>query len=258
MTPRLTPLASPLLSDLPGVRHAFFTRQGGVSEGLYEGLNLGQGSNDAPDKVDENRRRAEVWFGETPSRLLVCHQIHSPIVVCTTEPFETRPKADGVATTQSGLICVALHADCAPILLADPQARVVAAVHAGWRGALSGVAEAGVAAMVSLGASPYRLRAAVGPCIGPASYEVGLDFLDAFLRQDPECEAYFQPGASPQKRYFNLPAYVLERLRRAGVAQAEWIGADTLSDETRFYSNRRSVLRGKTDYGRLGSAIALF
>jgi hypothetical protein len=247
-------LTSPLLSELPGVRHAFFTRQGGASEGLYASLNVGVGSGDDAERVTENRTRAAAALGGGP--LVTCYQVHSGVVV--TAPFYgPRPQADGVATGTAGLVCGALAADCAPVLIADPEARVVAAVHAGWRGAIGGVVEAGVAAMVSLGADPERMTAAVGPCIGPMSYEVGLEFEAEFLSAAAANARFFAQGVTPEKRLFDLPAYVLSRLAAAGVPRAEWIGRDTLADEALFYSNRRAVHRGEPDYGRLLSAITL-
>ena len=253
-----TPLSSPLLSALPGVRHAFFTREGGVSTGIYASLNIGRGSKDEPADVEENRRRAAAWFGAEPGALLTCYQIHSATVLVADRPWgEARPEGDGVATANAGLVCGALAADCAPVLLADPSARVVAAAHAGWRGALGGVVERAVDAMTQLGAEPRRITAAVGPCIGPKSYEVGEDFLTAFVAKDPAHEAFFSPGAQPDKRQFDLPAFVLSRLAASGVGSAEWIGRDTYPEETLFYSNRRAVHRGDGDYGRLLSAIAL-
>jgi YfiH family protein len=254
-TPTLT---SALLADLPGVRHAFFTRQGGVSQGLFDSLNVGVGSGDDPARVAENRRRAAAALGADVSALATCYQIHSAVAVVAEAPFgEPRPQADAVVTRTPGLICGALAADCAPVLLADPEARVVAAVHAGWRGALAGVVGAAVDAMTTLGAKPSRISAAVGPCIGPASYEVGLEFLQTFAAADPANQRVFAAGARPEKRLFDLPAYVLSRLDEAGVGRAEWIGRDTLTEADWFFSNRRAVHRGESDYGRLLSAISL-
>lgn len=250
-------LQSPLLSGLPGVRHAFFTRRGGVSTGLYESLNLGRGSNDDPAAVEENRARAAGWFGAAPSDLLVAYQIHSAAAHVVETAWDTAPKGDGVVTATAGLICGALAADCAPVLIAEPEAGVVAALHAGWRGALGGIVAATVDAMRGLGARPARMVAAIGPCIGPASYEVGLEFLDRFAREAPGSERFFRPGARDDKRMFDLPAFVLERLARAGVARAEWIGRDTCAEEALFFSNRRGVQRGEADYGRLLSAIMI-
>lgn len=253
---QLPVLTSPLL-DLPGVRHAFFTRQGGVSGGIYESLNIGRGSKDEAADVAENRRRAAAHFGLGSEALFTCYQVHSPDVVAIDDPWDAPPEADGVATVRPGRICGALAADCAPILLADPEARVVAAAHAGWKGALGGVAEAAVARMVEMGARPERIRAVIGPCIGPKSYEVGLEYLERFVAADEANAAFFAPGASPEKRMFDLPGFVLSRLRATGVGACEWIGRDTCAEEALFFSNRRAFKRGEGDYGRLLSAIAL-
>lgn len=249
-------LSSPLL-ELAGIRHAFFTRRGGVSTGLYESLNLGRGSKDDPAAVAENRRRAAAHLGVGPGALLACFQIHSATVEIASEPWgDRRPEADAVVTARPGLACGALAADCAPVLLADPEARVVGAAHAGWKGALSGVVGAAVEAMIRLGADRARISAAVGPCIGPASYEVGPDFHARFMAEAPGSERFFSP-AQGEKRRFDLPAFVLHRLAEAGVDQAEWVGADTFADQGRFFSNRRAFHRGEPDYGRLMSAIVL-
>jgi YfiH family protein len=253
-----TPLQSPRLAALPGVRHAFFTRQGGVSHGLYAGLNVGIGSGDDPAAVTENRRRAAAWFAEPPAALVTAYQIHSATALTTNGPWPgALPKGDAIVTTTPGVICGALSADCAPVLIADAEAGVVASAHAGWRGALGGVVAGAVEAMRAQGARPERMVAAVGPCIGPQSYEVGLEFLDAFTVEAAENGRFFQAGAAPDKRVFDLPAFVLEQLRRSGVAHAEWTGHDTCADEGLFFSNRRAVHRGEPDYGRLLSAIML-
>jgi YfiH family protein len=250
-------VTSPLLDAVAGVRHAFFSRQGGVSTGVYESLNVGRGSKDEPADVTENRRRCAAHFDAGPDALLTCYQIHSTDVLTAEAPWgDRRPEADGVVTGQSGLICGALSADCAPILLADPVAGVVGAAHAGWKGALGGMAESAVAAMVKLGCEPGRMVAAIGPCIGPKSYEVGLEYLQRFTEADPANDRFFAAGRSPEKRLFNLPAYVLARLSTAGVGQVEWVEIDTCADED-FFSNRRAVLRQEPDYGRLLSAIML-
>jgi YfiH family protein len=254
MIPHLT---SPLLDALPGVSHAFFTRRGGVSKGVYESLNVGVGSKDAPGHVAENRARAAAVFKVSLPHLLTCYQVHSAIAVTADAPWAARPEADAVATAAPGLVCGALAADCAPVLLADPEARVVAAAHAGWRGALGGILEAAVEAMAGLGARPERIVAAVGPCIGPESYEVGLEFLEAFQDKAPGSAAFFGPGERPDKRLFDLPGFALDRLARAGVAQAEWIGRDTYAEAGDFFSNRRALHRQEPDYGRLLSAIML-
>ena len=247
-------LTSPLL-DVAGVRHAFFTRQGGVSQGVYTGLNVGVGSNDDPDAVAENRRRAAAHLG---GELVTAYQVHSAEVFVADGPWPAGPpQGDGVVTLTPGVICGALAADCAPILFADPEARIVAAAHAGWQGALGGVAEATVDRMEVLGARRDRIRASIGPCIGPNSYEVGLEFMARFTDADPAYARFFSPGAGPEKRQFDLPAFVLARLRAAGVEQCEWIGRDTCAEPDLFFSNRRAFKRGEADYGRLLSAIML-
>lgn len=250
-------LTSPLL-DLPGVRHAFFTRQGGVSEGIYAGLNVGQGSSDASEAVAENRRRAAAHFGLPLGALSTCYQIHSAEALPADAPWgDARPQADGVVTATPGVLCGALAADCAPILFADPKAGVVAAAHAGWKGALTGIAEATVRAMQAKGAKPRDIVAVVGPCIAQASYEVGLEFLDRFTAADPANARFFAPGVSAEKRQFDLPGFVLSRIESTGIETCAWVGADTCADEARFYSNRRALQRGEPDFGRLLSAIAL-
>jgi YfiH family protein len=250
-------ITSPLL-DLAGVRHAFFTRRGGVSTGIYEGLNVGLGSGDAPGDVLENRRRAAAHFGVAPEALNTCYQIHSATALIADRAWgDARPEADGVASGRRGLVCGALAADCAPILFADAEAGVVAAAHAGWKGALSGVAEATLAQMLALGARRSSVVAVIGPCIGPGSYEVGMEFEGRFTADDADNARFFAPGESADKRMFDLPAFVLHRLRRAGVETCEWVGRDTCAEEDLFYSNRRAFKRSEPDFGRLLSAIAL-
>ena len=255
---QLPVVTSPLLRDVAGVRHAFFTRQGGVSKGIYDSLNVGRGSNDDPADVDENRRLIARHFGLEAADLNTCFQIHSTIAVIADGSWgDVRPEGDAVVSKTPGVICGALSADCAPVLIADPAAGVVAAAHAGWRGALDGVVQSAVDTMVSLGADPSDMVAAVGPCIGPQSYEVGLEFLQRFEADAPGSGVFFRPGAADDKRLFDLPAFVLERLRAAGVERREWVECDTRVDEARFFSNRRAFLRGENDYGRLLSAITL-
>jgi YfiH family protein len=250
-------LTSPLL-DLPGVRHAFFTRQGGVSTGIYDSLNVGRGSQDDPADVVENRRRAAAHLGLPEGALNTCYQIHSAQALVAEAPWNgERPQADGVVARAAGIACGALAADCAPILFADPAARVVGAAHAGWKGALGGVAEATLERMVEQGARLGDIVAVVGPCIGPASYEVGLEFLERFAAEAAENIEFFTPVDGVEKAMFDLPAYVLHRLRRAGVTRCEWIGRDTCAEEAWFFSNRRAFKRGEPDFGRLLSAIAL-
>jgi YfiH family protein len=250
-------LTSPLL-DLPGVRHAFFTRAGGVSKGLYDSLNVGRGSADEADDVQENRRRCTAHFGLEGQALSTCYQIHSATALIADHGWgDARPQGDAVVSRTAGVLCGALAADCAPILLVDAEARVVAAAHAGWKGALGGVAEATVEAMGTLGAEPGRIRAVVGPCIGPASYEVGLEFLEAFVTADAGHARFFAAGKGAGKKMFDLPGFVLSRLRASGVETCAWVGADTCADEARFFSNRRAFRRGEADFGRLLSGIVL-
>jgi YfiH family protein len=250
-------LRSTLLGDVAGVRHGFFSRRGGVSQGIYESLNLGFGSKDALEAVTVNRDRAAAAMGVAPEALLTAYQVHSARAVIVDEPWEMRPEADAVVTSTAGIACGALSADCAPVLLADGAAGVIGAAHAGWRGALGGVIEAAVVAMETQGAQRGRIVAAVGPCIAQASYEVGLEFEARFLAQAEGSARFFAPGRSEEKKQFDLPGFVLDRLAQAGVDQAEWIGRDTVAEAGLFFSNRRAVLNGEGDYGRLLSAIAL-
>jgi YfiH family protein len=249
-------LTSQLLSGLPGVRHAFFTRKGGVSKGLYAGLNVGVGSRDDPEAVAENRARAAAAFEVEARSLITCYQIHSATVMTADHPWAERPEADAIVTSRPGLMCGVLSADCAPVLIADPEAKVVASAHAGWKGALAGVVGNAVEAMVRKGASPSRMVAAVGPCIGPASYEVGEEFVERFRSAEPAHLAFFGAGEGGKAR-FDLPGFVLDRLRAAGVERAEWIGRDTFAEPQLFFSNRRAFKEQEADYGRLLSAIML-
>lgn len=253
----LEPITHPLLTDA-GVRHGFFTRQGGVSAGLYDSLNTGVGSKDDPAAVAENRRRVAERMGGAPDDLAACYQVHSAIAHVAEAGWRGhRPEGDAAVTPTPGVICAVLTADCAPVLLADPEARVVAAAHAGWKGAIGGVLEATVEAMAGLGAEPSRMVAVVGPTIGPDSYEVGADFEARFLAEAAGSERFFRPGAAADRRLFDLPGFVVWRLERAGVGQAAWTGDDTLPDEARFFSNRRAFLKGEPDFGRMLSAITL-
>lgn len=251
-------LASSLLTEVQGVRHAFFTRLGGVSNGIYESLNAGYGSGDEASKVAENRRRAAAVFDLGEEAMNTGYQTHSDIALVAARGWSgERPVGDAVVTANGGVACAVLAADCAPVLVADPHARVVGAIHAGWRGALCGIVASAVSAMERLGARPSRMVAAIGPCIAQASYQVGLDFLASFQAQGIEAERFFIADADPSKRRFDLPAFVATRLAEAGVTACEWIGRDTVAGEDEFFSNRRAHLRGETDYGRLLSAIAL-
>lgn len=253
----LAPITHPLLT-LPGVRHGFFTRAGGVSTGIYEGLNTGVGSKDDPAAVAGNRARVAAHLGGSADDLAACYQIHSAVARVAEAGWRgDRPEGDATVTAAPGVICAVLTADCAPVLFADAEAGVVGAAHAGWKGALTGIVHSTVAAMEALGARPDRIAAVVGPCISQASYEVGADFEERFEHHDPGSGRFFAPGAAADKRLFDLPGFVLWRLEQAGVADAAWTGDDTRTDAARFYSNRRAYLNGEPDFGRLMSAISL-
>lgn len=253
------PLRSPLLekAKAQGVRHGYFTRIGGVSQGIYRGLNIGTGSADERAHVDENRRRVAEWMGVPASHLLTAYQIHSPDVIVAREPFAgERPKADAIVTDRPGIAVGASTADCGPVLFADAGARVVGAAHAGWKGAFTGVLENTIAAMERLGARREAIVAVLGPSISPASYEVGPEFVERFTAADPANAAYFAASAKPGHALFDLNAYTVARLRRAGVA-AECLGRCTYAEEDLFYSYRRTTHRKEADYGRQISAIVL-
>jgi YfiH family protein len=242
---------------LAGTRHGFFTRRGGASSGIYAGLNCGPGSSDQREAVTLNRARAAAALGVAPERLLSLHQTHSAeVVVAGPEGWAERPRADAAVTATPGIALGILTADCAPVLLHDPEAGVIGASHAGWRGALEGVMEATVAAMERLGARREAIRAAIGPTISQRAYEVGPEFLDLFLAEEAGYGRFFAAGAGDRLR-FDLPGFVLARLREAGVGEAAWIGACTHSEPERFFSYRRSTQAGEPDYGRLMSAIRL-
>lgn len=247
-------LTSPVLDD---IRHGFFTRRGGASSGVFEGLNCGQGSTDQSDIVTINRTRVAEAMGVAPRNLLGVYQVHSPKVVTLDSPHEGPvPEADGLVTATPGLALSVLSADCQPVLMADPRAGVIGAVHAGWKGTLAGALEATVDAMEALGATRGNIAAAIGPTISQRAYEVGPEFFDDFMYEDPEYARFFANGDG-DRYLFDLPAFGLYRLREAGVGQAEWIRHCTYSDPERFYSYRRSVHRKEADYGRLISAIRL-
>ncbi len=251
-------LTSPLLSAVPGLRHAFFSREGGVSTGIYQGLNAGVGSDDDPAHVAENRRRMAEQMGVAPTHFLTAHQIHSPDVVVATTPWETtaRPRVDAIVTQTEGLSIGATAADCGPILFVDPSARVIGAAHAGWKGALTGVLESTIAAMERLGAERGRLIAAIGPLIRQPSYEVGSEFVERFIEADADNGRFFIPSIRTGHSMFDLGGFIRMRLENAGILMIDDTGIDTYADE-RFYSYRRSVHRKEPDYGRHVHAIAL-
>jgi YfiH family protein len=242
-----------------GISAAFFTREGGVSEGLYAALNCGYGSGDDPEAVRENRRRAMERFDLSPDALVTLYQVHSPTVVEVEQPWRPggAPKADGMVTAKRGLALGILTADCAPVLFADAQAGVIGAAHAGWRGAFTGVLEETVAAMTRLGASPGKIRAAIGPCIAQSSYEVGPEFHERFVGADSDNAAFFRPSSRRSHHLFDLGGYVTRRLESLGLAEILTTGEDTAADAARYFSYRRATLAGEKDYGRLLSALAL-
>jgi polyphenol oxidase len=244
---------------LPGIRHAFFTREGGVSSGLYASLNGGIGSRDDAGRVAENRARMAAALDVAPDCLLTAYQIHSPEVVVaeTPWPMQARPRADAIVTRTPGLAIGISTADCGPILLADPLARVIGAAHAGWRGALAGVAEATIAAMEQIGAERGRIRAALGPMIRQDNYEVGPDPIARFAAENKGTEGFFRPAMRDSHAYFDLGGYIAARLRRAGVGQIEDLEFCTYAEPARFFSFRRTTHRGEADYGRHLNAIAL-
>jgi YfiH family protein len=245
--------------QLPGVRHAFFTREGGVSGGVYATLNGGVGSRDHAGHVAENRARMAAALAVEPHRFLTAYQIHSPDVVIADEPWaaDARPRADAIVTRTVGLAIGVSTADCGPILFADAEARVIGAAHAGWRGALTGVIEATIAAMEGLGAARGRIRAALGPMIRQRNYEVGSDFIARFAAEDKASADFFHPAAREGHALFDLAGYIAARLERAGVQQIEDIGLCTYAEPERFFSFRRTTHRSEPDYGRHINAIAL-
>ncbi|WP_119166933.1 peptidoglycan editing factor PgeF [Algihabitans albus] len=248
------------INELPGVRHAFFSREGGVSQGLYASLNCGPGSDDDPAAVRENRRRALAHLDLPGDALATLHQVHSAEVVEVTESWEIGqgPRADGMVTKRPGVALGVLAADCAPVLLADAEAGVVGACHAGWKGAVGGVLEATVAAMLRLGAEAGRIVAGIGPCIAQRSYEVGESFPKPFLDQDADNAKFFSPSArASDKLHFDLRGYVARRLKLAEVGNVQVLPCDTCGEPERFFSYRRATKAGEPDYGRLLSVIYL-
>jgi len=235
-------LQARLLAQLSDIRHAFFTRDGGVSDGIYASLNGGPGSADAPARVAENRMRMAAALGVKPDRLLTAYQIHSPDVVIVERP---------------GLAIGVTTADCGPLLFADAKAGVIGVAHAGWRGAATGIIEATIAVMERCGAERDRVVAALGPTISQANYEVGPEFVARFRREDAANERFFKPAERPDHALFDLPGYIAARLAAAGVREIEDLGHCTYADASRFFSYRRSVHRNESDYGRHVNAIAL-
>ena len=246
------------LDQFPAIRHAFFTREGGVSEGVFTSLNTGFGSGDDRDKVAANRARAMARLDLAPEALLTARQVHSARVEVVESAFDQseRPTADGFVTRTPGITLGILSADCAPVLFADAAGGVIGAAHAGWHGALGGVLEATVSAMAGLGAEAANTVAAIGPCIGKDSYEVGPEYPAPFLAEDPANGRLFTE-ADGGHYCFDFPAYIAARLTALGLREVVASGHDTCAEEDRFFSYRRSVLRGEEGYGSGLSAIAL-
>ncbi|MEO9781572.1 MAG: peptidoglycan editing factor PgeF [Sedimentitalea sp.] len=242
--------------SLSPLRHGFFTRRGGASSGVFAGLNCGTGSSDQADVVAINRGRVADALGVAPDSLVSVNQIHSPDVVEVNAPLHDKPRADAMVTATPGIALSILTADCQPVLFADTEAGVIGAAHAGWRGALDGVLEATLDAMEALGAKREETKAVIGPSISQRAYEVGPEFMDEFMADDPENARFFANG-NGDRLQFDLQGFGLHRLRRAGINQAEWTRHCTYSDQNRFYSYRRSVHSKEADYGRLISVIRL-
>lgn len=245
-----------LTSDALSVPHAFFTRKGGASSGVFASLNCGTGSSDQREMVSINRARVAEAMDVEPDRIASVHQVHSAKAVTLDNPPDTPPKADAMVTDKPGLLLTVLTADCQPVLFADRKAGVIGAAHAGWRGALDGVLEATVFAMEGKGADRRDTVAVIGPSISQAAYEVGPEFLERFTDDDPGNARFFANGEG-ERYLFDLIGFGLHRLRSAGIGDASWIGECTYGDPERFYSYRRSVHRKEADYGRLISAIRL-
>lgn len=241
---------------LPGTRHGFFTRKGGASSGIFAGLNCGTGSSDLSDAVAINRARVAQAMDLPLSHLVTVNQVHSADVVMLTAPLDPRPRADALVTATPGIGLAVLTADCQPVLFSDPQAGVIGAAHAGWRGSRDGVLEATLDAMEALGANRAAITAAIGPTISQAAYEVGPEFLDGFLQDDPHSQRFFATGTG-DRMLFDLPGYSQQRLRLAGIGHAEWTRHCTYRDPERFFSFRRTTHAGEADYGRLISVIRL-
>lgn len=252
-------LQAPSLSKLARIRHGFFTRSGGVSQGVYATLNGGVGSDDKAEKIAENRARMAAALGVAPERLLTPYQIHSPDVAVAGEPWthDNRPRADAVVTRTPRLAIGVSTADCGPLLFADAEAGVIGAAHAGWRGAFTGVIEATVAAMEKLGADRDHIKVALGPTISQANYEVGPEFVERFLAADADNTRFFDGSERAGHAMFDLNGYIADRIQRAGVANYEDLGLCTYAEPERFYSFRRANHLNEPDYGRHINAIAL-
>jgi YfiH family protein len=243
--------------ELDPTRHGFFTREGGVSGGIYAGLNCGQGSDDAPALVQENRTLAATAVGVQREQLVSLHQIHSTKVVEVKKQWSSaRPHADAMVTKTKGIGLGILTADCAPVLFTDPDAGVIAAAHAGWKGAIYGVTDSTIDAMINLGATRENIAATVGPCISQANYEVGMEFFETFADKNADYTRFFINGKEG-KMQFDLPAFVLHRLRNSGIKTASWVGECTYASPKKYFSYRRTTHAKEPDYGRQISIIRL-
>lgn len=251
-------ISSPDLAAEAGIRHAFFTRQGGVSTGIYASLNGGVGSADDPEAVKANRTRMAAHLAVDPSQLVSVYQVHSADAELVTGPWPgERPRADAMVTVAHGVALAISTADCGPILFADHEARVIGAAHAGWKGAFTGIVGATVTAMEKLGARRERILAVLGPTIGPHAYEVGPEFIERFKAENATYARFFHPSERPAHAMFDLPAFIALRAHEAGIGRFVDLGLCTYSDEARFFSYRRTTHRKEPDYGRLISAIVL-
>ncbi len=259
MTDNLEPIRAEALAGQPGLQHGFFTRRGGVSEGLFASLNCGFGSDDDSSRVAVNRGRVAGAVGVDADALVTVYQVHGSRVALVNIPWrwDEAPETDGMVTAEPGIALGILTADCAPVLFADSEAGVIGAAHAGWRGAKAGILEETVSAMIHLGARADSISAAVGPCIGQNSYEVGPEFPGPFLEEDSGAFAFFRPGTRRGRFMFDLAGLVRRRLERLGLAGVEAVGGDTCAEEDKFFSYRRATHRRETDYGRNLSVIAL-
>ncbi len=254
----LSPIQSDELEQLASdLEHGFFTRAGGISSGVYSGLNTGLGSGDNREMVLENRRRVADRMGVDPGNLMTPYQIHSSEVLIVDKPWQgtTRPQVDGLVTSKPGLAIGILSADCGPVLFCDPESRVIGAAHAGWKGAIGGVLDSVLQKMESLGAERNRTIAVLGPTISRKNYEVGPEFVQRLMDHD-DCTKYLSPSRNTGHAMFDLPAFIVDKLDSLG-ARASWTGQCTYDDEKRFFSYRRKTHRGEPDYGRQVSVIAL-
>jgi hypothetical protein len=252
-------IRSALLTGIPNVRHGFFTREGGYSTGPYASLNCGFGSRDDETAVQKNRELVATRLGVDADHLMTVWQSHSPDVVMVEAVWDVRepPDADAMVTRRPGMALGVLTADCTPILFADRGGRAVGVAHAGWKGALGGILEAAIAAFESQGVQAQDLTATIGPTIGQANYEVGPEFFDKFVVENPENKRFFAASSRNRHHLFDLPGYVKTKLEALGLTEIEDLGLCTYADESRFFSYRRATHRGEPDYGRLISAIVL-